>query len=194
MTPRQLRSDAQLNERRILETAAELFATPGTDTSLRGIARAAGVGVGTVYRRFATREDLIEAVYRSETERLGAKALVLLGEKSPLTALRAWMDDFVHFMFTKQGMADALPAILSTRDGLRMHSRDVLREAIEQLRSAAVADGSMRPDVPADDIMLGLGGITLIASHERDTALAARLIELQLDALRPRDPAVRSSE
>lgn len=189
MSTRPLRSDAQHNQDRILAIAAELFAAPGTDTSLRGIAKAAGVGVGTVYRRFPTRDDLVEAIYRSETERLSFQAGILLGEKPPTLALREWMDDFVHFMFTKQGMAGALPAILSARDGLRTHSRDALREAIEQLRAAAVADGSMRSDVPADDIMLGLGGITLIASHERDTALAARLIELQLDALRPQGSA-----
>ncbi|MDF2443237.1 MAG: hypothetical protein JWR01_1440 [Subtercola sp.] len=183
MTSRPLRADAQQNQDRILQTAAEIFATPGTDTSLRGIAKAAGVGVGTVYRRFPTRDDLIEAIYRTETERLGSEATALLSVKPPMTALREWMDGFVYFMFTKQGMADALPAILGASDGLRAHSRDVLRDAIERMRTAAIADGSMRADVPADDIMLALGGITLIASHERDTALADRLIKLQLDAL-----------
>jgi len=191
MTSRPLSSDAQQNQDRILEIAAALFAAPGADTSLRGIAKAAGVGVGTVYRRFATRDDLVEAIYRTETERLSSWAGVLLAEIDPMSAFRAWMDGFVQFMFTKQGMADALPSILSAREGLRTHSRDALREAVEQLRSAAIADGSMRSDVPADDIMLGLGGITLIASHERDTELAARLIELQLDALRPQNAHAR---
>ncbi|RFA09114.1 TetR family transcriptional regulator [Subtercola boreus] len=186
MAARALRSDAQGNHDHILTVATGLFAERDADTSLKGVARAAGVGVGTVYRRFPTRDDLVEAVYRTETERLGAVADSLLQKNPPLVALRLWMDGFVQFMFTKQGMADALPAILGAHDGLRGHSRDVLRAAIGRLRAAAVADGTLRADVPADDIMLGLGGITLIAAHERDQALAARLLDLQLEGLRVR--------
>ena len=178
-----LRVDARANHDRIVAAAARAFAHEGADTSLKAIARDAGVGIGTLYRRFPTRDDLIEATYRDATARLCDSAGGLLAELPPARALRTWMDGFVDYMLTKNGMSDALPAILTARDGLRLHSRGLLRDAVEILREAGVVDGTLRNDVPSDDIMMALGGITLIAAHENQRELASRLLDLLLDGL-----------
>jgi AcrR family transcriptional regulator len=109
--PRSLRADAQANYDRLLEVAARAFAADGADASLKAVAAEAGVGIGTLYRRFPAREDLIEATYRNETARLGQSAAELLAERDPVDALREWMERFTDYMLTKRGMADALPAI-----------------------------------------------------------------------------------
>jgi AcrR family transcriptional regulator len=184
-TPRPLRADAQLNLDRLLESAAEAFARDGADTSLKAIAQHAGVGIGTLYRRFPTRDDLIEATYRNETERLCERAPELLASSAPSVAFRTWMEAFVDYMQTKHGMADALPGILSANEGLRLHSRDLLRDAIQALLTASVDDGSVRAGVPADDVMMALGGITLIAANESQRSLASRLIDLLVAGLAP---------
>jgi AcrR family transcriptional regulator len=181
---RSLRADAQLNHDRLLEAAARAFARDGADASLKAIAQDAGVGIGTLYRRFPTRDDLIEATYRNETTRLCERAGELLATSAPRDALRTWMDGFVDYMTTKHGMADALPGILAAQEGLRLHSRDLLRAAIDELGLAAVAEGFLRSDVAADDIMMALGGITMIAGHEGQRELASRLLDLLIAGLR----------
>jgi AcrR family transcriptional regulator len=182
-TSRTLRADAQLNHDRILEAAAHAFARHGADTSLKAIAMNAGVGIGTLYRRFPTRDDLVEATYRNETARLCESAPALLAELSPHEAMRVWMEGFVDYILNKNGMTDALPAILASRDGLRAHSRDLLRDAIQALLDACIEDGALREGVPANDVMMALGGITLIAEHESERELASRLIDLLLAGL-----------
>jgi AcrR family transcriptional regulator len=185
-----LRADAQANYERLLRVAARSFARDGANASLRAIAVDAGVGIGTLYRRFPTRDDLIEAVYRNETDRLCRSAPTLLVSQSPLQALKAWMELFVDYMLTKQALSEALPGILAGKEGLRAHSRQVLTEAVATLLTAGVADGSVRGDVTATDVLMALGGITLISGHESQRDLASRLIVLLLDGLSqtPRDP------
>jgi AcrR family transcriptional regulator len=178
-----LRADAQRNRDRLLDAAASAFAQDGADASLKAIAAQAGVGIGTLYRRFPTREDLIEATYRNETTRLCDSAATLLKKAEPALALRRWMDRFVDYMLTKHGMADALPAILAAEEGLRAGTRTRLRDAIALLLSAGIEDGSLRADVPAQDVLMALGGITLIAGAEHQRDLAARLLDLLLDGL-----------
>lgn len=187
-----LRADARQNRDRLLEAAAEAFARPGADTSLRAIAQQAGVGVGTLYRRFATREDLIEATYRNETARLCRRAPELLETMGPVPALREWMNRFVDYMQTKHGMSDALPRILADRNGLRTASRDLLREAIRTMLAAGVTAGVVRDDVSADDVMMSLGGITLIANGEHDRSLATRLLDLLIAGIVERAPRSHS--
>jgi len=182
-----LRADARANHDRLLEVAAAAFASEGPNASLKAIAAQAGVGIGTLYRRFPSREDLIEAVYRSETDRLAGAAETLLAERSPVDALRAWMESFVEYMLTKQGMSDALPAILASRDGLRAHSRDTLASAVAALVEAGRASGDVRADVDPADVLMAVGGITLISGHEGQRELASRLIELLLGGLLARD-------
>jgi AcrR family transcriptional regulator len=180
---RQLRADAQANHDRLLEVAAGVFARDGADASLKAIAAEAGVGIGTLYRRFPTREDLIEATYRNETTRLSASATELLGDHAAAEAFRLWAERFVDYMSTKQGMAGALPAILAARDGLRLQSRKALGAGVDALLEAGQATGEFRDDIDGADVLMALGGITLISGHERRRDLASRLISLLLDGL-----------
>lgn len=180
---RSLRSDAQANRDRLLEVAAHSFARDGADASLKAIAAEAGVGIGTLYRRFPTREDLIEATYRNETARLCQSATGLLKEREPLDALREWMERFVDYMLTKHGMATALPAILVAREGLRLRSREALVEAVAVLLDAGTKAGSLRAGLAPGDVLMALGGITLISGHEDQRELASRLISLLLNGL-----------
>ncbi|MEW2504801.1 helix-turn-helix domain-containing protein [Amycolatopsis sp. NPDC047767] len=184
-TGRSLRADAQENQDRILDAAARAFSLQGADTSLKSIAKEAGVGIATLYRRFPAREDLVEATYRSETERLAGSAADLLAELPADAALRAWAERFVDYTLTKNGMAEALPGILAAREGLRTHSRDLLRAAIGRMLAAAAEAGTLRADVPADDVMMAIGGVTLIAGHEDQRELASRLLDLVVAGLRP---------
>ncbi|WP_431219559.1 TetR/AcrR family transcriptional regulator [Leifsonia xyli] len=181
--PERLRADARANHDRLLQVAAAAFAAEGPETSLKAIAAEAGVGIGTLYRRFPTREDLIEAVYRSETDRLAGSADRLLAERPPVEALRAWMEAFVDYMTTKRAMSDALPAILASREGLRAHSHDALGAAVAALIDAAGASGDLRAGIDPGDVLMALGGITLISAHEEQRALATRLIDLLLGGL-----------
>jgi AcrR family transcriptional regulator len=185
MTPsdRPIRADAQANHDRLLEVAARAFARAGADTSLKAIAAEAGVGIGTLYRRFPTRDDLIEATYRGQTTQLCESAPRLLAQEAPVAALTQWMELFVDYMVTKQGMADALPAILASREGLRLHSRQALKEAVATLLDGGIAAGRLREDVAAEDVLMALGGITLISAHEQQRDLASRLIALLVDGL-----------
>jgi AcrR family transcriptional regulator len=180
---RALRADARVNHDRVLEAAADAFSTSAADTSMKAIARAAGVGIATLYRRFPTREQLIEATYRNETTKLAESADVLLANQTPILALRSWMDGFIDYILTKHGMAEALPAILASTDGLRMESRDVLRDAIARLLAAGADASAVRADVDPNDILMALGGITLIAGNEQQRELASRLCDLLMDAL-----------
>lgn len=183
---RPLRADAQRNHDRVLAAAAELFAEPGADRSTNTIAKRAGVGIGTLYRRFPTREELIEAVHRHETTQLAESAHPLLDELGPVEALRAWMEKFLVYMAAKEGMADALPAILRNRHGLKTNSRDLLRSAINTILTAGIAEGSLRSDIGADEVMMALGGISFISSYEQDRGLSAPLLTLLIDGLRTR--------
>jgi AcrR family transcriptional regulator len=181
-----MRADARLNQDRLLEAAARAFARDGAEASLKAIAKDAGVGIGTLYRRFANREQLVEATHRNETARLCAAAPGLLEESSAAQALRAWMDHFIDYMAAKHGMSDALPAILAAEDGLRARSREMLTDAVGTLMSAGVEQGVLRPEVDPRDVLMSLGGITLIAGDPGRRDLAGRLADLLMEGLRPR--------
>ncbi|HTJ34806.1 MAG TPA: helix-turn-helix domain-containing protein [Dactylosporangium sp.] len=179
MPDRPLRADARSNQQRLLTVAAEAFARDGTQTSLKAVAKEAGVGVGTLYRHFPTREALVEAVYEREVTVLCDAADDLLRALGPQAALPAWMERFVDFMAAKQGMAELLrPVLLSEAD--RMHTRGRLRAAIATLLDAGAAAGTTRPDADANDVLMALGGVTMIAGEEQQRTLATRLINLLL--------------
>jgi hypothetical protein len=131
---------------------------------------------------------LIEAVYRSETERLANTADKLIDKLGPLEALRSWFGQFLDYMLTKNGMADALPAILAGNEGLRTSSRNLLRSAVSRMLTAGADDNSVRTDVEPDDVLMAVGGIAMISSHEDDTALGRRLTDLLCDSLVLRRP------
>ncbi|GAA3232979.1 TetR/AcrR family transcriptional regulator [Dactylosporangium siamense] len=183
MTERPLRADARGNQERLLSVAAVAFARDGTQTSLKAVAKEAGVGVGTLYRHFPTREALVEAVYEHEVTVLCDAAAELLRALGPADALRGWMERFVDFMAAKHGMADLLrPVLLSEAD--RLHTRARLRAAIATLLDAGAAAGVIRPGVDANDVLMALGGVTMIAGEEGQRALATRLIDLLLHGVR----------
>jgi AcrR family transcriptional regulator len=176
---RRLRADAQRNEDRLLEAAAAAFSSDGANASVKDIARAAGVGIGTLYRRFPSKELLIEATYRHEVQDLCDAALELSASHPPEDALRAWMERFLDFMATKHGMADALRVVL-TDETERLETRAHLAAAIDHLLAAGVSESVTRPQVDARDVLMALGGISLITASERRSDLAGRLIDLLL--------------
>jgi AcrR family transcriptional regulator len=189
---RPLRADAQINYDRLLEAAARAFAREGPQASLKAIAKDAGVGIGTLYRRFPTRDRLIEATYRDEVAALCAAASELLQTLPPAQALRAWMDRFVDFMATKHRMAPALRTVLVTDGDQRMRTRDLLTDAVATLLAAGVADKTIRPDIDPEDVLMSAGGVILIAGEPGQRDLANRLLDLLLDGLKYRgDPADR---
>ena len=183
---RPLRADARRNRDRLLAVAVRAFSHDGPDVPLEVIARDAGVGIGTLYRHFPTREALVEAAYRSELDRLCAAAPDLLAERPADAALRAWMDRFVDYMTTKRGMADALRALIASGGDPYAHSRDRLLEAVGRLLDAGAAAGTIRDDVPPEDVLAGLSGVTLAAGDPGRRDQAGRLLDLLLDGLRRR--------
>ena len=177
-----MRADAQQNQERLLAVAADAFAREGTGASLKAIAKQAGVGIGTLYRRFPTRENLVEAVYRNEVGLLCAAAPQLLTEHAPVDALRAWAARFVDLMATKHGMGDALRAVLVSEDD-RMRTRHLLRDALAVLLDAGLAQGAVRAGLDPYEVLMALGGLTLIAEGEDQRELAPRLVELLISGI-----------
>ncbi|MET8280847.1 helix-turn-helix domain-containing protein [Micromonospora sp. NPDC005174] len=182
--PRPLRADALRNRERLLQTAVQAFSRPGPEVTLDAIARAAGVGIGTLYRHFPTREALVEAAYRNELARLCDAAPQLLDRLPPERALREWMSRFTDYLATKRGMADALRLVIATGANPYAQSRDLLLAALGRLLGAGAAAGSVRGDVAAGDVLAGLSGISLAAGER---AQADRLLDLLMDGLRPPD-------
>ncbi|MFC8300042.1 TetR/AcrR family transcriptional regulator [Micromonospora orduensis] len=182
-SPRPLRADALRNRERLLEAAVQAFSRPGPEVTLDAIARQAGVGIGTLYRHFPTREALVEAAYRNELGKLCDAAPDLLDRLPPDQALRAWMSLFVDYLATKRGMADALRLVIASGANPYAHSRDRLLEALGRLLDASVAAGTVRADVDVADVLAGVSGISL-ATGERDQA--DRLLDLLMDGLRHR--------
>jgi AcrR family transcriptional regulator len=177
-----VRADAQQNHERLLAVAAKAFALEGTGASLKAIAKEAGVGIGTLYRRFPTRENLVEAVYRNEVAQLCAAAAELVADRPPIDALRAWMARFVDLMATKHGMGDALRAVLVSEDD-RMSTRYLLRDALAVLLDAGVARGVIRAGLDPYDVLMGLGGMTLIAEGNDQREMALRLVDLLISGI-----------
>jgi len=176
---RPLRADAQRNEDRLLKAAAAVFARDGADASVKDVAREAGVGVGTLYRRFPSKELLIEAVYRHEVRLLCEAAPELAASLPPVDALRTWMERFLDFMAAKHGMAGVLRVVL-TDDGERLQTRAGLAEAVDCLLAAGRSQGTVREQVTPQDVLMALGGISYMAGTEQTPGLAARLVDLFL--------------
>ncbi|MFD8733970.1 TetR/AcrR family transcriptional regulator [Streptomyces sp. NPDC059618] len=179
---RPLRADARRNEDRLLEAAATAFERDGAGASVKDIARSAGVGVGTLYRRFPSKELLVAAIYRLEVERLCEAAPRLAAELPPPDALRAWMERFIDFMAAKEGMADALRAVLSDDDE-KLETRAMLAGAIDHLLTPAGGPSAARPEITSEDVLMALGGISLMAGAEGRRELASRLIDLLLHGI-----------
>ncbi|QIS17426.1 TetR/AcrR family transcriptional regulator [Nocardia terpenica] len=184
-TAKPVRADAHRNRERLLEVARRVFAADGKVT-LDSIAREAGVGIGTLYRHFPTREALIEAVYRAEIRKLCDSAIELARTTRPAdAALRAWMDRFADYIAAKREMADALRVAVAsgaiTREGVRAE----LSTAVADLLDAGAEDGTLRPDARAQDVVAALVGVFLACGPDQ-RAQADRLMCLLVDGLRPR--------
>ncbi len=178
---RPLRADARRNRDRLLSVAVRAFSQDGPDVTLEAIAKEAGVGIGTLYRHFPTREALVDAAYRTELARLCDAVPDLLGTLPADKALRAWMDRFVDYMTTKRGMAEALRAVVASGGNPYSESRGRLTGAIGTLLDAGAAAGILRADVPPEDVLAGLSGATLAA---KEPAQAGRLLDLLMAGLR----------
>jgi AcrR family transcriptional regulator len=189
--PRGSRADATRNRRQLLDVATRLFASAEAEPSMRAIAHEAGVGIATLYRHFPTREALVDAVYQDQVSRLTTGARELLAELDPPTALRRWMDLFGDWIATKNGMVDTLLAMVESGEVAHARTRTELLAAIEHILEAGRASGQLRADVPAEDVAAALIGIFTVAGAPEHEAMAARLLNLLMDGLRPsaRGPA-----
>jgi AcrR family transcriptional regulator len=157
--------------------------------TLESIAADAGVGIGTLYRHFPTREALIEAAYRSELERLCAAVPELIQTLPADVAMRTWMDRFIDYLATKHGMAEALRLVIASGGNPFAESRKSLLEAIGALLKAGAAQGELRSDINPADIMFGISGVSLVAGEPDQRDQAGRLLDLLLDGLRYRLPS-----
>ncbi len=178
------RSDAERNRKRILEVAKSVFTRCGADAKLDEIAREAGVGPGTLYRHFATRDALIEAVYHSEVEKLAAAQRELSAKLSPLEALRAWMMLFVDYIAAKHIIAPALNSVVGGPSRLYESSRARVAGAISELVKRAVKSGDMRTDLEPFDLLRALIGVSNVATDPEWQQSARRLVDILITGSR----------
>ena len=183
---RKPRADAERNRLRLLETAKAAFAEKGSGASLDEIARSAGVGAGTLYRHFPTRDALIEAVYRNETEQLVAAATRLAETHPPITALRQWLLLFVDYMATKHGMYEALNSIVGGTSDLYSASTAQVKQAIAGLTDRAVASGEIRLNLDPLDLLRALAGVANISSGPDGKQAAKRMVDILIAGIRTR--------
>jgi AcrR family transcriptional regulator len=175
---RKPRADGQRNRARLLETAKAAFAEKGAAASLDEIARTAGVGAGTLYRHFPTRDALIEAVYRNETEQLMGAAARLAETHLPKAALREWLLLSVDYMATKRGMYAALNSIVGGTSELYSASTEQMKRAIAELVDRAVASGEVRLDIDPLDLLRALAGVANMSSGPGGTQAAKRMVDI----------------
>jgi AcrR family transcriptional regulator len=182
---RKPRTDAQRNRERILEVAKEAFTQSGANASLDDISRQAGVGPGTLYRHFPTREDLIEAVYRTEVEKMAAAERTFAETMPPLDALRAWMLLFVDYIATKKIIAPALNSMVGGPSKVFEASYGRVWEAIRALVKRAVKSGDIRKDLDPIDLLRALIGVANVATSPDWQQSARRLVEILILGARP---------
>lgn len=182
---RKPRTDAQRNRERILEVAKQAFTRSGANTSLDDVAKEASVGPGTLYRHFPTREELIEAVYRTEVEKLAAAQEKFAATMAPVEALRAWMLLFIDYIATKQIIAPALNTLVGGPSKLYEGSRAAIQSAIETLVKRAIASGDVRSDLDPFDLLRALIGVSYVASSPDWRQSARRLVDILISGSRP---------
>jgi len=182
---RKPRTDAQRNRERILEVAKEAFTKHGVNTSLDDIAKESEVGAGTLYRHFPTRHALIEAVYRTEVEKIAAAEKKLAESMSPIDALRAWMLLFVDYIATKQIIAPVLNTFVGGPSKLYEGSRAQIQGAIDALVKRAIKSGDIRSDLEPFDLLRALIGVSNVASGPDWQQSARRLVDILIIGSRP---------
>jgi AcrR family transcriptional regulator len=181
---RKPRADSARNRQLLIDAAKAGFAEVGLNVSLEEVARRAGVGIGTLYRHFPSREAVVEAVYRREVEQL-AEAVPLLIETSPAgEALHQWMHLFVDYIATKRLIAPSLQAAASRTSALRATSAELIASAISTLVKHAVASGEVRKDIDPSDLLRALVGVSYGNPDPGWEASARRLVDILMDGLR----------
>jgi AcrR family transcriptional regulator len=175
---RPLRADAARNRLRVIDAAVQAFSRSDPDVTLESIAKDAGVGIGTLYRHFPTREALIEAAYRNELAKLCDAADDLLRDLDPDKALRTWMDRLVDYVTIKRGMAGALRVVIASGGQPFAQSRDLLIGALDKLLTAA--GFAIEPS----DLLASLSGVSLVAGEPDQREQAGRMLDLLMDGLR----------
>jgi AcrR family transcriptional regulator len=178
------RADACRNRDRLLEVASDAFATHGVDASLEKIAKAAEVGIGTLYRHYPTRDALIEAVYRHNVDLLCDGADELAETLPPDEALAQWMQRFVAYVGTKKGLATYLKSVVSADSDLFVSTHARVQATIGALVDAAAAAGSIRPGVEGMDLLRALSGVCLMADAPGGPEQGAKVASLLMDGLR----------
>ncbi len=184
-SPRKPRTDALRNRERILEVAKKAFTRSGANASLDEIAKEAGVGAGTLYRHFPTRDALIEAVYRTEVEKLAAAEKKFSESLPPIEALRAWMLLFVDYIATKQIIGPALNSLVGGPSKLYEGSRGQIQGAIDSLVQRAIESCDIRRDLEAFDLLRALIGVSHVASGPEWRQSARRLVDILITGSRP---------
>jgi AcrR family transcriptional regulator len=180
---RPLRADAVRNRELLITAASAAFAARGADVPLEDIARDAGLGIGTLYRHFPTRDSLVEAVYRHEVDVLVERADQLLATLPPDQALEEWMQLFVRHVATKRGMLSVLKPMLSGNPTFFAETKGRATAAATKLLRAGVAAGTVRADIDGGDLLRAIGGICMSTDQDRSAA-SDRLVGLLFDGLR----------
>ena len=180
------RADASRNRERLIEAATQVFGAGAPQASLGAVAREAGVGIGTLYRHFPTREALFEAVYRREVDQLGDLAERLAQEATPVEALRRWLHANVGLVATKRGMVEALQLVASGSTELKAYSFGRLTAGLALLLARGVETGDIRPDITAEDLLRTVIGIFYADGSTDWQASALRIIDVFVDGLRQR--------
>lgn len=185
---RKPRSDAKRNRKRILEVAKEAFTRSGAETSLDDIAKQTGVGPGTLYRHFPTRDALLEAVYRTEVEKLAGAERELSQTLPPIKALRAWMFLFVDYIAAKHIIAPALNSLVGGRSNVIKASYDQIYDAVRALVKRGVESGDIREDLDPIDLLRALIGVANVATSPDWQQSARRLVDILITGSRPSTP------
>jgi AcrR family transcriptional regulator len=193
ITIRKPRADAVRNRERVLEAAKAVFSAGGAEASLEAVAKHAGVGIGTLYRHFPTREALYEAVYRREVEQLGELADALKDEAKPVEALRRWISSNIEFVATKKGMAAALALAAHGSPELHSFSFERLTQAVGVLLDRAVKAGEIRADVGPEDLLRALVGMCYLHDQPGWQSTVVRLMDVFVDGLRVQPKARRKT-
>ncbi len=183
-TAPKMRADARRNRDKLIEVAATAFAENGVETSLEDIARKAGVGIGTLYRHFPTREHLVEVVYQRELQILADAAEELSASEAADVALEQWMRRFVSYMATKRGMASSLKIIASSNSAMFAEGFGRIRSSFDNLLSAAQDQNLIRKDIGQADLMHAMSSIYSIPDTPEWRESANRLIGLLMDGMR----------
>ena len=184
-TGRRVRADARRNIDGLLRSAMAVFATSGVDAPVREIAEKAGVGIGTVYRHFPQRADLVAAVFRQQIDACADAAPVLAAEHEPGEALARWMQRYAAFIAAKRGLASALHSGDPTFDTLPAYFQQRLEPALRALLEAAAAAGQVRKDIAAKDLLGAVAGLCMDA-YGHGPEHARRMVALLVDGLRYR--------